>query len=201
MRIIKVGGSLANSPLLADWLAAIADGVDIPTVVVPGGGPFADAVRKAQGSWGLDDGTAHRMALLAMEQYGLMLSAIEPRLCIAATLRSISKGQEMKKVPVWSPSTMTLGQPEIPMNWDVTSDSLAAWLAVRLGADTLVLVKSTPPPVPHTVSELCRQGFLDVAFPSFCPPDLAVWCADSDHPESLSNLQGPGIRIDTMSFD
>ena len=43
-------------------------------VVVPGGGPFADAVRDFDRSLGLSPHTAHWMALLAMDQYGHVLA-------------------------------------------------------------------------------------------------------------------------------
>jgi aspartokinase-like uncharacterized kinase len=73
--VVRLGGSHAFSPWLRPWLAAIraaAGGV----VVVPGGGPFADAVRLAQTAMGFDDLAAHRMALLAMAQYGLALAGL-----------------------------------------------------------------------------------------------------------------------------
>ena len=71
--IVKLGGSHAFSPHLKNWLDAIA-GCAGCAVVVPGGGPFADAVRMAQPRMGFDDRAAHEMAVLAMEQYGCALT-------------------------------------------------------------------------------------------------------------------------------
>ena len=48
------------------------------------------------------------------------------------------------RTPVWLPSTC--GHPGVRQSlpsWDVTSDSLAAWLAGKLGADALLLIKQT----------------------------------------------------------
>ena len=74
--IVKIGGSLAAGPAaLGRWLLALEAGRR-RVVVVPGGGPFADTVRSAQAELGFDDSTAHRMALLAMEQYGMALCAL-----------------------------------------------------------------------------------------------------------------------------
>jgi aspartokinase-like uncharacterized kinase len=70
-------------------------------------------------------------------------------------------------VPVWLPTRMVLGRSDIAESWDVTSDSLAAWLAGRLAADCLVLVKSVAVKAGSTVSALARQGIVDPALPAF----------------------------------
>ena len=70
--VVKIGGSLWRSPLLARWIAALR-AFPGPLTIVPGGGPFADAVRAAQPTMGFSDRAAHKMAVLAMEQYGLAL--------------------------------------------------------------------------------------------------------------------------------
>ena len=73
LTVLKLGGSYAFSPHLKDWLDAIAACAGC-AVVVPGGGPFADAVRMAQPRMGFDDRAAHEMAVLAMDQYGCALA-------------------------------------------------------------------------------------------------------------------------------
>ena len=70
--IVKLGGSHAFGPHLHDWLEAIAREAGL-VVIVPGGGPFADAVRAAQPAMGFDDEAAHAMALMAMAQFGRAL--------------------------------------------------------------------------------------------------------------------------------
>ena len=42
--VVKLGGSVASSPFLEDWLRTLAGGGG-RLVVIPGGGPFAEAVR------------------------------------------------------------------------------------------------------------------------------------------------------------
>lgn len=83
MWVVKLGGSLAASDRLPDWLRSLAGRSDL--VLVPGGGPFADQVRAMQARWGFDDATAHHLALLAMEQFGRMLCALLAGLASAAT--------------------------------------------------------------------------------------------------------------------
>lgn len=164
--IVKLGGSLARSPALPAWLDAIATGGGM-LVVVPGGGPFADEVRAMQRRWAFSDATAHRMALLAMEKYGLMLASLQPRLRSAASRSEIARVLKDDGVPVWLPTRMAVGRPDIPESWDVTSDSLAAWLAVQLRADGLVLVKSVPVAEGSAIDDLVRLGTVDPLLPEF----------------------------------
>jgi dihydroneopterin aldolase len=138
--VLKLGGSFTFSPFLRDWIAAIAACAG-RIVVVPGGGPFADAVRSAQAPMGFDDNAAHRMGLLAMEQYGCAIASLDDQLLLADSLEAIREGIADRRVPVWLPARMALADASIPPSWDVTSDSLAAWLASKIGAARLVLVK------------------------------------------------------------
>jgi len=178
--VVKLGGSLAFAPALTEWLAALAAGSG-RVVLVPGGGPFADQVRDAQRRRPFDDATAHRMALLAMEQYGLMLCGLHPALRPAASRASIARLCRQGLVPVWLPSAMALGRPEIAESWDVTSDSLAAWLAGTLGLRHLVLVKSAPPPEPATVERLVTAGYIDPMLPELLRRDgIAAHCVSVD---------------------
>ncbi|MGH8677643.1 MAG: aspartate kinase, partial [Burkholderiales bacterium] len=125
MWVVKFGGSLAHSENLRRWLDVIATAGAGKVVLVPGGGPFADAVREAQQQIEFDDHTAHRMALLAMEQYGLCLCGSQTGLVPAGSTATIRDALEKEEVPVWMPSTLVLGDPSIPESWDVTADSLA----------------------------------------------------------------------------
>ena len=79
LAIVKLGGSHATGPHLKDWLAAIAAEAGA-IAIVPGGGPFADAVRTAQAAIGYDDRAAHAMALMAMAQFGCALQSLNPAL-------------------------------------------------------------------------------------------------------------------------
>lgn len=176
--VVKLGGSLAGSAELKAWLDVLNRAGGGRAVVVPGGGPFADQVRRAQQDLGFDDATAHHLAILAMEQFGRVLAALSPGLVLADGRRAIEHALEGGKVPVWLPVPMTLGRPEIAESWDVTSDSLAAWLAGALGARRLVLVKAVAPPTaPVAAGDLALQGLVDPAFPGFLAASGAeAWC-------------------------
>lgn len=68
---------------------------------------------------------------------------------------------------VWDPARLKSGHPEIPETWDVTSDSLALWLARETGAARCVLVKSAAAPRDRSPAGLARLGLVDAAFPAF----------------------------------
>ena len=64
---------------------------------------------------------------------------------------------------------MVVADASIPQTWDVTSDSLSAWLARELGAASLVLVKSVPVPDPKMrAGEMMKKGWVDACFDGFC---------------------------------
>ena len=110
-------------------------------MLVPGGGPFADQVRHQQAHWKFDDATAHDMALHAMDQFGLMLCALQSGLRPVRSLAELDEVLRHKQVAVWLPTAMLLGNSVLPASWDVTSDAIAAWLARQMGAYHLLLIK------------------------------------------------------------
>lgn len=164
--IVKLGGSLAETGSLRSWLALLERRGGGRCVVVPGGGAFAEEVRAAQGRHGFSDRAAHHMALLAMDQYGLMIADLAPSLRPGETEEEIKAALARGEVALWLPSRLASSDPAIAASWAVTSDSLAAWLARRLAATNLALVKSAPvlPLAPHELSEL---GIVDAAFPAY----------------------------------
>jgi len=187
--VIKLGGGLAATPQLRPWLAWIA-GHGGCAVLVPGGGPFADAVRIAQPRLGLDDRAAHDMALLAMNQLGIAFAALQPGLVPAPTPAAIAAVLDRGAVPVWQPWPMLCGEASVPADWAVTSDSLALWLATVLGAAQVLLVKARPAPADADAERLVADGLVDAAFPVFRerfagrvtlagPDDAAVPLADA----------------------
>ncbi len=166
--VIKLGGSLAKDATLINWLEAILKHGMGCAVIVPGGGPFADAVRVAQKQIHFDDATAHRMAILAMEQYACMLSGMAKGFSRAATQSDIEIILQNGGVPIWLPNQMTLNACDIPASWDMTSDSLSAWLAAKINASDLVLVKSYEIPEGKLDLEaLAQSGIVDPLFPNF----------------------------------
>jgi 5-(aminomethyl)-3-furanmethanol phosphate kinase len=166
--VIKIGGSLLGSPELERWLALFAKFSDGQIIIVPGGGLFADAVRDAQKLSKISDACAHRLAVLAMDQYGLLMAEMNPDLALARTEMEIDERTWQHRCIVWLPSQMVLADDTIPKSWDVTSDSIAAWLAQKINAQHLVLVKSEKPDdTTLSLRLMTSAGMLDQAFSEF----------------------------------
>jgi 5-(aminomethyl)-3-furanmethanol phosphate kinase len=199
--VVKLGGSFAFSADLRDWITAIA-GYAGRAVIVPGGGPFADVVRAAQAQMGFDDCAAHRMGLLAMEQYGCAIKSLNEKLSLADSPDSIRRSLNNNQIPVWLSSRMALGVTDIPQSWDVTSDSLAAWLAGKIGAERLLLVKHIEP-ARGTVRavDLAARDIVDKAFANFLAASSvpAFILGPEDHAAFGRSLCGEavGIRVIT----
>lgn len=122
--VIKVGGSLYNSiPDLVPVLLASGR----PLFIVPGGGMFADAVRKCR----VDDDSAHWMAIAAMDQYGWYIASHG---IMTTTLLQVPD-----RPAVFLPYCNVRQHDPLPHSWDVTSDSIAAWIADLLELDLLLL--------------------------------------------------------------
>jgi aspartokinase-like uncharacterized kinase len=166
--IVKLGGSLATSPDLSTWLQLLDDGGGGRAVIVPGGGRFADVVRDSQRVWCFNDAIAHHMALLAMVQYGLMLSSLGNNFVPADSTSDLQQALRSGRVPVWLPVPMALQDKTIEPSWRLTSDSLALWLAKRLQAACVILVKSAA--VPAGVADLptlVKTDLVDALFQEY----------------------------------
>jgi aspartokinase-like uncharacterized kinase len=164
MWVLKIGGSLETAPQLRGWLTAA---VALPgqMVIVPGGGRLADGVRALDAHWDLPEATGHRMAVLAMEQMAHLFAGLEGRLRLAADRSEIERCLAAGGTPVWLPGRMLAAAAAPPASWSVTSDSLAAWLALQIQAEALVLVKSAHPPGrPVTLAALIADGIVDPYF-------------------------------------
>lgn len=169
MRVVKLGGSLLGNDSLNACLKKLANN-PTSSLIVPGGGVFAEQVRLAQLQWQFNDVAAHHMAILAMQQMALLINALQPAWPLVQTWADLHSWPAQNRTGVWFPDIMILNQQAIPASWKVTSDSLAAWLADVTGAEKLVLVKAAPVLTSATLADYSRQGIVDAAFLEYVNP-------------------------------
>lgn len=182
--LVKVGGSLLGEPEHLDNALdlIVSSARDSRIVIVPGGGPFADAVREADRTIGLPDDAAHWMAVLAMDQYAHLLVSRNPRLVLTESLGALDAAIAEERVPVLAPYRLLRDADPLPHSWDVTSDSLGAWLAGHLGARRLVLVK---PPGAR------GKDVVDSYLTRALPPGVATCIVHADDVEALRTALSP----------
>jgi 5-(aminomethyl)-3-furanmethanol phosphate kinase len=161
--VVKIGGGLLRAEGLEGLRRACAEAIELaahrPLLVVPGGGPFADAVRAVDAQVGLADDVAHALALRAMDQLGVLLATLLPA---AELLTGLVAPRALALVRA---AAAFEDRPEVPESWAVSSDSLAVLAAAAIGAEEAVLLKpvagvlarwpSDDPPLPAlTAAEL-----------------------------------------------
>ncbi len=211
MIVIKLGGSLM--PYARKLLFAISselDHMDYQTdnvfpqqvIIVPGGGVFADTIRKVYGEYhlshesrtecndksdaeyGLTEEAAHNMAILAMEQYGYFLSGISG----IPVCDSVDTDCKLP-IRIILPARMLLGMCEdsfgdnhngedagMPHTWDTTSDAIATWIAHRCNAN---IIKATD------IDGIMQDG---TVLEQISARELIKWdtsCVDTVTPEML----------------
>lgn len=185
--VIKLGGGvLARADLLDRVLTAIgAAARDRRLLIVPGGGPFADAVRDVDARLRLSDDAAHWMAILAMDQYAHVIATRRTGTVLVTGPHEIEAALRNAQVPVLAPSRWLQTVDPLPHLWDVTSDSIAAWVAGELHAARLVLIKPS-----GAAGDGLTDGFFARALPSGVSPLLIP----ADDVAALGSALGPLIE-------
>jgi len=101
---------------------------------------------------------------LAMDHFGLVMAGMHPELVTASSELEIAERGWQHRGIIWLPSKMILADETVPQNWQVTSDSLSAWLANKLGAEQLIIVKSK--------SLTCYSKFEAISLPALLEDEL-----------------------------
>jgi aspartokinase-like uncharacterized kinase len=183
LTVIKIGGGLSAAPGALDAVCTTVSGLGRTQriVVVPGGGPFADAVRRFEGSHGLSADAGHWMAMLAMDQYAHVLAERIVGARMVEDPGTIEETIGRAGVAVLAPSRWMRAADVLPHTWQATSDSVAAFVAGALDAARLILVK--PASVEGATS-------VDPCFRSVLPAGLPCTVLPWDRVSELAQLLG-----------
>jgi 5-(aminomethyl)-3-furanmethanol phosphate kinase len=141
--VVKIGGGISRMPEALERVCVkVGEAArEWPLVIIPGGGPLADGVRELEGRLDLSDDTAHWMAILAMDQFACVLASRIPGAVLVDEPGCIREGLIACRAVVLAPSRWMRSADPLPHSWDVTSDSIAAFVAGALDAQRLILIK------------------------------------------------------------
>lgn len=180
LTVVKVGGAVCREPSTRQAALAAVGRLSVArrVLLVPGGGAFADEVRVAQGSQGFSDDSAHWLAILAMDRLARVITDELDGAQLVNLRSEVAPVLNAGKVPVLAPHAWMRAADPLPHSWDITSDSIAAFIAGDLAADELILLKPVDGPV---------EALVDRGFATACPPGLRVRIAT---PASLAAAPG-----------
>src|ERR1044072_4309078 len=103
--VVKFGGGLLSRAgafdLVTEALTAFTRGRRV--LILPGGGPFADAVRQMFKRIKIGEDAAHWMAVLGMDQYAHALAARLPGAALVDDEPGISEALQSGRLPVLAP--------------------------------------------------------------------------------------------------
>ncbi|NAS88820.1 amino acid kinase [ANME-1 cluster archaeon AG-394-G21] len=135
MKIIKLGGSLQEKGReIIRFLSDYAETKAHTFVIIPGGGHFVKRIKGLSEQEVISDDAAHWMAVLGMHQYGFYLadgSGIE-------IVESIEELRNVVHIGVLLPYTLLKADDSLPHTWNVTSDTIAAFVANKVGETSFI---------------------------------------------------------------
>ncbi len=176
--VVKMGGGLlAQVETFERTLIEIEQAShNCSLLIVPGGGVFADAVRDVDRRVGLTDDTTHWMAVLAMDQHAHLIASRLRAGKLVLRRSEIKAALAQRCVPVLAPYRWMREADPLPHSWDITSDSISAWVATQVEATRLVLVKPPGASGPDIV---------DSCFATVLPSHITVEIVTADRPQDL----------------
>ncbi len=177
IRVLKLGGSLLNRSdwpsSLKTWLQAEPNALNL---LIVGGGELVEAVRELDRAHELNPEFTHwlcidllaatlKVANQLIPEFPLISSSDDLEAIIASGRTSGPPSTYMVAIAAFY--SLHTSTQRLPEDWNTTSDSLAAWLALQVDADELVLFKSVAAPAGVTsVIELANLGLVDKALPA-----------------------------------
>ncbi len=215
MWVVKIGGSIIDrgGPELLAIVEVLRDVSKVAKVVVIcGGGRYANLVRRLDSARALGPLASHRFAILAMQLNSYRLASLDPSFlaCVDSVQSARLLLEEEGRIPILLPRRLA-ERSGLPASWDVTSDSIAAYVA-RIFDASLVLLKvvdgifergdrRVTPRLPVSQLRVTSQSVVDDYFHvEVSKSNKPAWIVNGLRPQRLKDLllngQTYGTRVD-----
>ncbi len=125
---------MAKGREIMHFLRNYAEKKALSFIIIPGGGPFVEVIKKLSERMAISEDAAHWMAVLAMHQYGFFLADGET----APLIESLEELSNAGHMCILLPYKILKADDCLPHTWDVTSDTIAAFVANKLGEKTFI---------------------------------------------------------------
>ncbi|MGB7002784.1 MAG: amino acid kinase [Halobacteriota archaeon] len=135
MKIVKLGGSLQEKGReIIRFLSDYAETKNHTFIIIPGGGHFVKWIKELSEQEVISDDAAHWMAVLGMHQYGFYLAD-------GSGIAIAEREEELRNVVhigLFLPYTLLKEDDSLPHTWNVTSDTIAAFVANKVGETSFI---------------------------------------------------------------
>ncbi|MFV0445550.1 MAG: hypothetical protein ACK5Q5_18370 [Planctomycetaceae bacterium] len=170
--VFKLGGSLLDLPDWPNRVGALLATTSQP-VLFAGGGAAADVVRSWDECFHLGAAAAHQLAMQSLSLTAALVQRLVPNSRLCATVSDVTRAWDDRSLPVIEPHLWFAApcewfrgtDPRLPETWDVTSDSLAAAVAIDLRGAELVLLKSIDWPAGCSLPSAPERDLVDAWLP------------------------------------
>jgi hypothetical protein len=142
--IVKIGGKILENKenlesTIAQFKHICENDIVQKIIIIPGGGTYANFVRRIDEKISIGDELSHWMAIFAMNCNGIELSQKYNDIKYFDNLVEIKKSNE--RIVIFLPYDFINQRDELLHSWDVTSDSIALYIAHHLGIKDCFLIK------------------------------------------------------------
>ncbi|MFW9899218.1 MAG: hypothetical protein ACFFDO_08155 [Candidatus Thorarchaeota archaeon] len=110
-------------------------------VIIPGGGSYANLIRAIDKDLNIGDDLAHWMAIFTMDFNGIKIIKKFPEIKWFKDFNALEESLMGRSISLFLPYDYLIKVDELPHSWDVTSDSIAVFLASKLGLNCCILIK------------------------------------------------------------
>lgn len=135
--VVKIGGSLfpEHTEKLCEYLCQSKEKL----VLINGGGEFANKLREYDSQHHFSNDSMHWCAIKCMDIVGELIADKNKNIELTNHIEDIDSIHKDGKTPLISIFDILKRDDSLKHDWNVTSDSIACWLANKINAKLLIL--------------------------------------------------------------